>query len=105
MYQIKQNGEAVAYSDTVVFIRLHENGCYVPCDEAEAEGFCVKVAIDYTDEETGETMTRLEDFVYNLAEDGLLGIESTATLEQISGTLLLAESDKVLNILLGGAEE
>lgn len=105
MYQIKQNGEAVGYSDTVVFIRLHENGCYVPCDETEAEGFCVKVAIDYTDEETGETMTRLEDFVYNFAEDGLLGIEPTATLEQVSGTLMIAEADKILNILLGGAEE
>ena len=32
MYQIKQDGAVIGYSDTVVFIRLHENGCYVPCE-------------------------------------------------------------------------
>lgn len=102
MYAIKSGGAVVGYSDTAVFIRLHENGCYVPCEAEEAEGFCVKTAIDYTDEETGEVMTRLEDFVYKLREDGLLGIEPTGELEVVSGSLMLAESDKVLDILLGG---
>lgn len=64
MYAIKSGGKVVGYSDTVVYVRLHENGCYVPCDEAEAEGFCIKTAIDRTDEETNETTTYLEDFVY-----------------------------------------
>lgn len=103
MYAIKSGGELVGYSDTVVFIRLHENGCYVPCDEAEAEGFCVKTAIDRTDEETGEETTFLEDFVYSLAADGLLGVEPVGSVEAVSGTLMLAENDKVLDILLGGA--
>ena len=49
MYAIKSGGKVVGYSDTVVYVRLHENGCYVPCDEAEAEGFCIKTAIDRTD--------------------------------------------------------
>ena len=53
MYAIKSGGKVVGYSDTVVYVRLHENGCYVPCDEAEAEGFCIKTAIDRKDEETG----------------------------------------------------
>ena len=44
MYAIKSGGKVVGYSDTVVYVRLHENGCYVPCDEAEAEGFCIKTA-------------------------------------------------------------
>ena len=54
MYAIKSGGKVVGYSATVVYVRLHENGCYVPCDEAEAGGFCIKTAIDRKDEETGE---------------------------------------------------
>ena len=50
-------------------------------------------------------MTRLEDFVYRLNEDGLLGVEPMGELEDVSGTLMLAESDKVLDILLGGVAE
>ena len=72
MYAIRSGGEAVGYSDSLVYIRLHVIGCYVPCDEAEAEGFCVKTAIDRTDKETGETTTYLEDFVYAFADGGLL---------------------------------
>lgn len=105
MYAIKSGGELVGYSDTVVYVRLHENGCYVPCDKSEAEGFCVKTAIDRTDEETGEETTFLEDFVYALADDGLLGVEPVGSVEAVSGTLMLAENDKVLDILLGGAAE
>ena len=105
MYAIRSGGEVVGYSDSLVYIRLHENGCYVPCDAAEAEGFCVKTAIDRTDEETNETMTYLEDFVYALADGGLLGIEPVGSVEVVSGTLMLAENDKVLDILLGGAAE
>lgn len=105
MYKITSEGAVVGYSDTAVYIRLHNNGCYVPCEKEEAEGFCVKTAIDYTDEETGEEMTRLEDFVYRLTEDGLNGVEPMGKLEPASGALMLAESDKVLDILLGGATE
>ena len=105
MYAIKSGGEVVGYSDTLVHIRLHENGCYVPCAEAEAEGFCVKTAIDRTDAETGETTTFLEDFVYALADGGLLGIEPVGSVEAVSGALMLAGNDKVLEILLGGAAE
>lgn len=105
MYKITSGGEVVGYSDAAVYIKLHKNGCYVPCEKEEAEGFCVKTAIDFTDEETGEEMTRLEDFVYRLNEDGLLGVEPMGELEDVSGTLMLAESDKVLDILLGGVAE
>lgn len=105
MYAIKSGGKVVGYSDTVVYVRLHENGCYVPCDEAEAGGFCIKTAIDRKDEETGETTTYLEDFVYAFTDGGLLGIEPVGSVENVSGTLMLAEKDKVLDILLGGAAE
>ena len=38
MYQIKQNGSVIGYSDDVIFVRLHENGCYVPCELARRLG-------------------------------------------------------------------
>ena len=59
----------------------------------------------WVDEETGETTTYLEDFVYAFADGGLLGIEPVGSVENVSGTLMLAENDKVLDILLGGAAE
>ena len=104
MYQIKQNGSVIGFSDDVIFVRLHEIGCYVPCERAQAGGFCVKVPVDYT-EENGETKTRLEDFVYKFSDDDLLGIEPTATVVQFSGALRTAEADKVVDNLVGGADE
>ena len=63
MDAMKSGGKVVGYSDTVVYVRLHENGCYVPCDEAEAGGFCITPAIARRDEVTGEPTTYLEDCV------------------------------------------
>ena len=93
MYQIKQGGAVIGYSDTVVYIRLHENGCYVPCEREQAEGFCVKVAIDSKDADTGETVTRLEDFVYKFSDNGLLGIEPVGSVESVSGAIMLAKAE------------
>jgi hypothetical protein len=104
MYKVISGGETVGYSDTIVFIRLHENGCYVPCDESEAEGFCAKTVFDWLNEETGETETRIDDFVYKFSEGGLHGSEPEGKIEQVSGALKIAEADKVVDILLGGAE-
>jgi len=36
MYQIKQNGSVIGYSDDVIFVRLHENGGYVPWGRGRA---------------------------------------------------------------------
>lgn len=41
MYKVTVDGVFAGYSDTAVFVRLHENGCYIPCEETEAEGVCV----------------------------------------------------------------
>ena len=38
MYAVKKEGEFSGYADSIVFIRLHSNGCYVPCEKAEADG-------------------------------------------------------------------
>ena len=101
MYKVTSGGEVIGYSDSVVFIRLHGNGCYVPCDVAEAEGVCVKLAVGF-ENEGGSVETRLEDFVYKFGEDGLNGVEPSGVLEPVSGALKLAEADRVVNILLGG---
>lgn len=39
MYAVKKEGAFAGYADSIVLVRLHGNGCYVPCEEAEAEGF------------------------------------------------------------------
>ena len=49
MYAVKQDGAFAGYADSIVPIRLHSNGCYVPCEEAEADGFCAKMAVTLTD--------------------------------------------------------
>ena len=50
MYRITQDGAFAGYADSIVSIRLHGNGCYVPCKEDQAEGFCAKMAVTITDE-------------------------------------------------------
>ena len=34
MYAVKKDGVFAGYADSIVFIRLHSNGCYVPCKES-----------------------------------------------------------------------
>lgn len=94
MYAIRSGGKTVGYSDGIVYIRLHENGSYVPCSAEDAEGFCTKIAVDRTDEETGETTTYLEDSVYAFAEGGLHGTEPAGTAEDVSSGFLLTKSEK-----------
>ena len=36
MYVVKQDGAFAGYADSIVLIRLHSNGCYVPCNEDQA---------------------------------------------------------------------
>ena len=36
MYAVKKEGAFAGYADSIVLIKLHRNGCYVPCEEAEA---------------------------------------------------------------------
>ena len=39
MYIVTSEGAFAGYADRVIPIKLHLNGCYVPCGENEAEGF------------------------------------------------------------------
>lgn len=86
MYQVESQGKIVGEFEHVVFIRLNRNGCYAPCDEALAEGVCVKlprqeereVVNDDTGKTTTETVTVYEDTVFAFADGGLTGKEPVA---------------------------
>lgn len=95
MYKIISGGQIVGYSETIVYIKLHGNGCYVPCAKSEAEGFCIKPAVEM------DTETRLVDTVYALTEGGLSGTEPIGEVEVISGTLKIAFIEKIFNTIVG----
>lgn len=79
MYQII-SGESKQYVDNIVFIKINpESGCYVICDEAEADGVCVKVPKEMTDE--NGTITTCEDTVYAIKDGGLHGAEEMCQIE------------------------
>lgn len=103
MYAIKSNGVTV-YADSFVYNRLHTNGCYVLCDEAEAEGICAKIAKDFTDAETGETVTHIADTVFRLTDNGLHGTEPKCECELVSGAQVIVDKDKELSTILAELE-
>ena len=104
MYKVIRNGSTVAYSDTLVWIMLHQNGSYVQTEQTKADGFCVKVPVLTTDEETGESIQMLQDVVYALEPGGLHGTEPVASLDVFSGAISIQEQQEILDILTGVSE-
>lgn len=100
MYAVKKEGAFAGYADSIVLIRLHSNGCYVPCEEAEAEGFCAKMAATITDEE-GTEHQALSDMVFHLAGHTLKGTEPEGSYEEIGAALPLTDAETAAKILLG----
>ena len=103
MYVVKQDGAFVGYADSIVLIRLHGNGCYVPCEEAEADGFCAKMAVTITDEEETEHQV-LSDMVFHLAGYTLKGTEPEGSYEEMGAALPLTDAETAAKILLGEEE-
>lgn len=103
MYAVKQDGAFAGYADSIVLIKLHGNGCYVPCKEAEAEGFCAKMAVTLTDED-GKKYQALSDTVFRLAGKLLKGIEPEGSYEEMGAALPLTDAETAAKILLGEAE-
>ena len=101
MYRIKSNG-TTGYSESIVYIKLADNGCYVPCERDEADGVCVKTPITY-ETNAGEVRT-VSDTVFKTKDDGLHGTEPNAEVEELLGAVALADADEVVNILLGGEQ-
>ena len=103
MYVVKQDGTFAGYADSIVPIRLHSNGCYVPCEESEADGFCAKMAVTITDEEGNEYKT-LTDTVYRTDGHTMKGTEPEGSYEEMGAALPLTEAETAVKILLGEEE-
>ena len=103
MYAVKQDGTFAGYADSIVLIRLHGNGCYVPCKEAEAEGFCAKMAVSIRDEE-GIECQMLSDMVFHFANHILKGTEPEGSYEEMGAALPLTDAETAAKILLGEEE-
>ena len=103
MYAVKKDGAFAGYADSIVLIKLHSNGCYVPCEEAEAEGFCAKMAVTIIDEE-GIDHQVLSDMVFHFADHTLNGTEPEGSYEQMSAALPLMDAETAAKVLLGEAE-
>ena len=95
MYNITQDGAFAGYADSIVPIRLHSNGCYVPCKEDQAEGFCAKMAVTIPDEEGNESRT-LTDTVYRTEGHTMKGTEPVGAYEQHGAAVPLTEAEAAL---------
>lgn len=100
MYKVSQAGAFTGYADSIVHIRRHANGCYVPCTEEEADGFCAKMAVTQENEDGTEQQT-LRDTVFHLAGHTLKGSEPEGSYEQMGGALELTDAENAAKILLG----
>lgn len=103
MYAVKKDGAFTGYADSIVLIRLHSNGCYIPCKEDQAEGFCAKMAVTITDEEGTEHQV-LSDMVFRLAGKLLKGTEPEGSYEEMGAALPLTDAETAAKILLGEEE-
>lgn len=103
MYAVKKEGAFAGYADSIVLIRLHGNGCYVPCKEDQADGFCAKMAVTITDEE-GTEHQALSDTVFRLAGHLLKGTEPEGSYEEMGAAIPLTDAETAAKILLGEAE-
>ena len=103
MYAVKKEGVFAGYADSIVPIRLHSNGCYVPCKEDQAEGFCAKMAVTLTDKD-GKEYQALSDTVFHFAGHTLKGTEPEGSYEEMGAALPLTDAENAAKILLGGAE-
>lgn len=94
MYVITENNSTTMISDTLVPIRVAQNGCYVQT-KSNPDGFTVMVPVTYTDQDGIETHT-LETRVYVLPGHTLKGTEPEATYKEESGVLVIDDLEKDL---------
>lgn len=100
MYAVSKEGAFGGYADSVVSIRLHENGSYVPCADDEADGFCAKMARELTTEDD-ESITGMVDTVYCFNGKVMHGDEPVGSFEQINGATQLMNSENAVTELVG----
>ena len=51
---------------------------------------------EYTDAETGETVTQIADTVFRLTDDGLHGTEPKCEIKEVNGAQVVADKDSEL---------
>lgn len=100
MYRITSKNTFAGYADSVVQIHYHPDGFYIICEEAEAEGFCAKMAVTIMDEEGIEHQV-LSDMVFRLAGKLLKGTEPEGSYEEMGAALPLTDAETAAKILLG----
>lgn len=83
MYQVIKGNTVMVYVDQPVFIRLHENGCYVPATEEDAQGLSIQ-SVPY----------------HILGRDELPGAVATVVISKIDGGILVAEQKQVIDGLI-----
>lgn len=103
MYVVK-SGKQTAYSETIVLIKYHTNGCYVPCSLEQAGGFCAKIGVIDTDED-GNEITTLRDTVYQFSEGSLKGDEPIGSFTETNGAEIITEQEQELTALATGIAE
>ena len=103
MYAVKQGGAFAGYADSIMLIRLHSNGCYVPCKEDQAEGFCAKMAVTRTDKD-GKEYQVLSDTVFHFVGHTLKGTEPEGSYEEMGAAIPLTDAETAAKILLGETE-
>lgn len=99
MYAVSKEGTFVGYADSVVNIRLHENGSYVPCAEGEAQGFCAKMAVPMKDED-GNEYHGLSDKVFCLAGHKLSGTEPVGGYEEMGAAVPLTDAENAVGAVV-----
>ena len=103
MYRIASKSAFAGYADSVVPIRYHPDAFYILCEEAEAEGFCAKMAVTLTDED-GKEYQALSDMVFHLTGRTLKGTEPEGSYEEMGAALPLTDTETAAKILLGEEE-
>lgn len=83
MYQIIKDNVVMAYVDQPVFIRRHENGCYVATSEEEAQGIAIQ-SVPY----------------HILGREELPGAVETVMIVKIDGGIVLAEQKRAIDGLI-----
>lgn len=99
MYAISKEGAFAGYADSVVSIRLHENGSYAPCADDEADGFCAKMAVPMKNK-SGNEYHGLSDTVFCLAGHELSGTEPVGSYEEMGAAVPLTEAENAVGAVV-----
>lgn len=88
-YRVMQGDIEIGVSPTIVHIFLGDNGAYQECPPDEAQGFCVKLPMEFPEvlDDDGDVIVEageaLCDTVFSLPGKGLPGAVGEASWEKV----------------------